>query len=86
MKLAPLSGLTLSNAISPTLLILPSPKSKAPPVILIPDLAVITPTESTFVTSCLVSVPAIETLPEAVISPTIILSEEELKVTFPVLP
>jgi len=40
---------------------------------LIPDLAVISPTESTLVTSSYVRVPAIETLPFAVILVTVIL-------------
>ena len=41
----------------------PWPMNTFPPVTFIPLLAVINPTESTFVTSCLVSVPATETLP-----------------------
>jgi len=40
---------------------------------LIPDLAVISPTESTLVTSSYVRVPAIETLPFAVMLVTVIL-------------
>ena len=44
--------------------VIPPAEISTPPVFtLIPALAVITPTESTFVTSCLVNVPPIVTLP-----------------------
>ena len=48
---------------TPTALIPPAAISTPPAFTLIPDLAVIRPTESTLVTSCLVNVPPTETSP-----------------------
>ena len=52
---------------------------------LIPDLAVISPTESTLVTSSYVRVPAIETLPFAVILVTVILGSPVKPADVPVI-
>ena len=50
-----------------------------PPVTLIPALAVINPTESTFITSSYVKVPPIETLPRNFASPVNVDSPPTLK-------
>ena len=75
---------------TPTNLALPFGSIVTPLPTLIPSRNVPTPTESTFFTSSYVNVPPIETLPEksafvAVISPTVILSED-VNATLPVLP
>ena len=53
--------------------------SIVPPVTLIPDLAVISPTESTFTTSSYVNEPPIETLPLKTASPVNVDSPPTLK-------
>ena len=67
----------------------PARTFKPPELTLIPDLAVMTPTESTLTTSSYVNVPPIETLPEkspddATTDPTVILGVPERPVALPV--
>ena len=63
------------TVVNPVIAAPPADTSSPPVVTLTPVLAVTRPTESTLLTSSYVNVPAIDTLPTAVISVTVILGE-----------